>query len=146
MKPTKPETIDAIAKRTRRIAKGISPDEVKLANDSTPPRAPETLEGKQLRALAHGLRTFDWGREKTAALISVLDGNMPSQDDLHGMAEKVAFDLGVEKGETPAITLRNLASRLRTLGSEIKTAAHVEAFKVVRAHVAAEKLSHYLGA
>lgn len=143
MKPQKPVKINEVLERARQLARGIDPSQVKEAQVASEPQITPTPEGNAMRSLAASLRKFDLNGEKQAALVRVLNGDMPEPSALQSKEASLPFS--VEEGASKAETLRNLAGALRTIGSEIKTAAHVEAFKQVRGLVAAEKLKHSIG-
>lgn len=144
MKRNTPKTVSEIIGMTREMLAGDSGEHVKQASVDEKPKF-ASPEGDALRAHAAKLRNFDFSQLKLAGIQRVLDGDMPTAEQIQELQEKGA-EFTVEQGVTPADTLRNVAGQLREIGSHIKTAAHVEGFKTVRAYVAAERLAQHLDA
>lgn len=145
MKSPKPTKVNEIIAATRGLLTGEVSRQAKEAREAPP--AFTTPEGDALRAHAAKLRSFDFSTEKRAGILRVINGDMPSQAQIVNAQEKKAgLDLRIDSGDSPAETLRNVAGTLRTFGEQVKTAAHVEGFKTVRAHVAAERLFRHLNA
>lgn len=141
-------TVSGLIRETRRMVKSIPQISEKIAEHQ--PESPvtpkfETPAGQAMRKLAADLRDpTALEQTKLAAMGRVLNDDMPSMEEINSCEEKLAFDVAVEASMNESEKTRAVAEGLRKLASEVKTASHVEAFKKVRAVLAAENISRYI--
>lgn len=140
------KSISDIIKETAKIASLIDEENIEEPEQRRPRSSVKVAAADEAYELVKVLRNPEVLMEglKIASLDRILEGDMPTREQLLEFSEKTASDISIEKGDTHAETLRNLASGLRKLAEEQKVASHVQTFKAFRGLVAAEKLGSVL--